>query len=410
MAHAEPEIRPQTYALDALIRETLSRARRDGAASGADALLFLGNGHHAFPALLVQDPVLEPVDKLVWMVIYQSGRGTGAKAVFPSYTDIARLANVSSTSTVSRAIAILRATRWLSLCARSREASGRFGGNVYALHDEPLPLADALHLDPKYMGFLNEAGSHHHARVRRVAAAVCASLDEDIRAGEDVLAPENRIERRLQAVRTIHQGGGRRYFSFSAAVLSSLANTGAQRGAVDQDQNSKAVVPDPQKSKSVPRSSKYKNTTTTKTDRAISAREAVSSGALIFPARFKDNQRALAARYLAQICVEHRQAVLDELEGRMQGERHGAKPVYDPLRYLHGLCIAVNRGGFHPNLGLKVQGERDRRQREMERLREEAAVREREREARASRPPKESPLARTRKQLGLPPAPARKSR
>ena len=119
MAHAEPEIRPQTYALDALIRETLSRARRDGAASGADALLFLGNGHHAFPALLVQDPVLEPVDKLVWMVIYQSGRGTGARAVFPSYTDIARLVNVSSTSTVSRAIAILRATRWLSLCARS---------------------------------------------------------------------------------------------------------------------------------------------------------------------------------------------------------------------------------------------------------------------------------------------------
>ena len=148
MTHDEADIRPETYALDALIRETIARGRRGGSTPAADALLFLGNWHHAFPALVVEDPVLEPVDKLVWMVVYRSAHGTGSKAVFPSYADIARRANVSSSSTVSRAIAILRATRWLSLCARSRDANGRFAGNVYALHDEPLPLADALHLDP----------------------------------------------------------------------------------------------------------------------------------------------------------------------------------------------------------------------------------------------------------------------
>ncbi|MGE3420148.1 MAG: STY4528 family pathogenicity island replication protein [Bradyrhizobium sp.] len=414
MARDDSEIRPETYALDALIRETITRARRESTASAADALLFLGNWHHAFPAVVVQDPVLEPVDKLVWMVIYQSGRGTGAKAVFPSYTDIARLANVSSTSTVSRAIAILRATRWLSLCARTRDPSGRFGGNVYALHDEPLPLVDALHLDPGYMAFLQEAGSHHHARVRRVAEAVSASLDEDIRAGKDVLAPVNRIERRLEAVRAIHQGGGRQYFSFSAAVLSNLSNTGIDRAPSDQDQISKAVpvTSDPQNSKPVTRSSsKYINTTTTTlTDRDNSARESAAIDALIFPARLKDNQRALAARYLTRIPVEHRQPVLDELAGRLQAEQHGAKPVYDELRYLHHLCVEVNRGGFHPNLGLKVQGERDRRRREAERLREEAATRERERQERASRPPGESPLVEIRKLLGMAPSPGRKSR
>jgi len=414
MAQDDSEIRPETYALDALIRETLSRTRRDGSTSAADALLFLGNWHHAFPAVVVQDPVLEPVDKLVWMVIYQSARGMGAKAAFPSYTDIARLANVSSTSTVSRAIAILRTTRWLSLCARSRDASGRFGGNVYALHDEPLPLVDALHLDPGYMAFLQDAGGHHHARVRRIAAAVSASLDEDIRAGKDVLAPVNRIERRLEAVRAIHQGGGRRYFSFSAAVLSNLSNTGVDHAPSSQDQNSKAVTtgPDPQNSKSVPRSSsKYINTTTTTlTHRENSAREAASLDALIVPPRLKDNQRALAARYLTQIPVEHRQPVLDELAGRLQAEQHGAKPVYDELRYLHHLCVEVNRGGFHPNLGLKVQGERDRRRREAERLREEAATRERERQERASRPPGENPLAEIRKKLGMPRSPERKPR
>jgi len=411
MAQDDSEIRPETYALDALIRETLSRKHRGGSAANSDALLFLGNWHHAFPVVVVQDPILEPVDKLVWMVICQSGRGSGTEAVFPSYADIARLANVSSTSTVSRAIAILRATRWLSLCARSREADGRFGGNVYALHDEPLPLADALHLDPGYMAFLEDAANHHHARVRRVAAAVSKSLDEDIESGKDVLAPVNPMERRLEAIHAIQRGGNRRYFSFNADVLESLANSSANVRS-NQDQNSNAVKPDHQKSKSVRRSSsKYKNTTTTTpTDSRDSAREAVSLEALVVPQRLKDNQRALAARYLATIPVEHRQPVLDELSGRFQAEQHGAKPVYDELRYLHHLCVQVNRGGFVPNLGLKVQAERDRRRREAERMREEAAERERERKERAARPPGESPLAEIRKLLNMPKTPERKSR
>ncbi|MAT66659.1 MAG: helix-turn-helix domain-containing protein [Gammaproteobacteria bacterium] len=411
MAQDDSEIRPETYALDALIRETLARGRRGGG-NAADALLFLGNRHHAFPVVVVHDPILEPVDKLVWMVICQAAQATGTKAVFPSYTDIARLANVSSTSTVSRAISILRATRWLSLCARNREANGRFGGNVYALHDEPLPLADALHLDPGYMAFLDEAAGHHHARVRRVVQAVSTSLDQDIRSGKDVLAPVNPMERRLEALHAIQRGGDRRYFSFNAEVIAGLANSGVRRDGSNQDQNSKAVKRDPRKSKSVLRSSsKYINTTTTTpTDSKDSAREAVSLESLIVPPRLKDNQRALAARYLETIPVEHRQPVLDELAGRFLAEQHGAKPVYDELRYLHHLCVQVNRGGFVPNLGLKVQAERDRRRHEAERMREEAAERERERKERAERPPGENPIAEIRKLLGMPASPERKSR
>ena len=413
MAQDDSEIRPETYALDALIRETLARGRRSGGANtNTDALLFLGNRHHAFPVVVVHDPILEPVDKLVWMVICQAAQGMGTRAVFPGYADIARLANVSSTSTVSRAIAILRATRWLSLCARNREANGRFGGNVYALHDEPLPLADALHLDPGYMAFLEEAASHHHARVRRVVQAVSRSLDQDIRSGKDVLAPANPMERRLEAMHAMQRGGDRRYFSFDAAVIAGLSNSGVHRDGSNQDQNSKAVNPDPQKSKSVLRSSsKYKNTTTTTpTDSKDAAREAVSLEALIVPPRLKDNQRALAARYLGTIPAEHRQPVLDELAGRFLAEQHGAKPIYDELRYLHHLCVQVNRGGFVPNLGLKVQAERDGRRHEAERLREEAAECERERKERAERPPVENPIAEIRKMLGMPASSERKPR
>jgi hypothetical protein len=400
MARDESQVRPETHALDALIRETLARGRSRGH-HHSDALLFLGNRHHAFPVVVVQDPVLEPVDKLVWMVICQSAQGTGVKGLFPSYADIARLANVSSTSTVSRAIAILRATRWLSLCARNRDASGRFGGNVYALHDEPLPLADALHLDPGYMTFLHEAGNHHHARVRRVAAAVLKSLDDEIGAGKDVLAPMNATERRLDAMHVIRRGGGRPYFSFSAKAIANLSNMGAAQGRGDHDQNSKAARKDRKNSKSVPRSSSNskKTTTTVSTD---DSQEAASLGTLIVPGRLKQNHHALAARYLATIPMEQRQAVLDELAGRFEAERHGAKRVYDELRYLQHLCAQVNRGGFVPNLGLKIRAERDRVERKGARLREEAAARvlERERKDDSTRPSRET-IAEIRKRLGM---------
>ncbi|MCR9077372.1 MAG: helix-turn-helix domain-containing protein, partial [bacterium] len=71
MVQDDSEIRPETYALDALIRETLARGRRSGG-NTSDALLFLGNRHQSFPVVVVHDPILEPVDKLVWMVICQA--------------------------------------------------------------------------------------------------------------------------------------------------------------------------------------------------------------------------------------------------------------------------------------------------------------------------------------------------
>jgi len=58
-------IRPETLALDKLIKATIARveASRDGGA--ADTVLFLGNRHQSFPTAVIRDPVLEPVDKRV---------------------------------------------------------------------------------------------------------------------------------------------------------------------------------------------------------------------------------------------------------------------------------------------------------------------------------------------------------
>ncbi len=147
-------VRPEILALGTLIETTIERASVKPSKRPGDSMLFHGNRLRTFPVQVVKDPVLEPVDKLVWMIILLQARANSAHAVFPSYDYIQRTANIASKSTVAGSIAVLRATRWLTLCARIRERSGRYGGNVYALRDEPLSLVDVLHLDSGYMAFL----------------------------------------------------------------------------------------------------------------------------------------------------------------------------------------------------------------------------------------------------------------
>ncbi len=107
-------------------------------------------------------------------------------------------------------------------------------------------------------------------------------------------------------------------------------------------------------------SSYIKTTTTPKGKQLKNWNEPLPSESLVYPARLDANRRAIVARYLMTIPADQRQSVLDELEGRIQAEKQGAKPVYDEVRYLHQLCREANRRGFQLNLGLKVQSERER--------------------------------------------------
>ena len=238
MSEHDSAVRPETLALDALIQATIEHVEEGATKPSPNSMLFLGNRHTSFPKLVVQDPVLEPVDKLVWMSIRLQASETGGSTAFPSYTSIARTANVSSKTTISRAVAILRITRWLTLCARLRGSSGRFQGNVYALHDEPLPLVDALHLDSGYMQFLRESREHQHARVRAVARGALDTIDEDIEAGRNVCADEHPVARRVQATEVVEKNMPHRFFAFSAKVMTGLRrNLNSHSSSDHQEQN-----------------------------------------------------------------------------------------------------------------------------------------------------------------------------
>jgi hypothetical protein len=369
MSGSEHEPRPETYALDRLIQATTSRAQ----VPGQDNLLFLGHWHQAFPTAVVCDPILEPVDKVVWMIIMLQARDTGGRAAFPRYETLAEQANIASTSTVARAIAILRLTRWLSLCARMRASTGQFQGNVYALHDDPLPLADALYLDEGYMAFVRQSEQHSHARVRRVATAVLATLARAVEEGEDPLAPVSGVEQRARQVliapdsteRTLNPL--RSLTDLTAGLLHAEESLVSQSGAsrdFDQHQNSKAVNAEKLLGSC---SSSYTTTTTTTTTENPAAKISPSpatpqSGELIFPLRLTDNQRTLAVQYLSQLPDALHQPLLDELAGRLQAETQGAKPLYDELRFFYALCRAARAGTFVPNLGLKIAHARNRPQ------------------------------------------------
>ena len=359
MGRDEPPIRPETRALDAFIQATVNHLLDAGSTGGQqdDSLLFLGNWHDAMPRLIFLDPVLQPVDTRIWGVIKIAAAGTGPTA-FPTYKQIAKTANVGSEATVARSMAILRITRWLTLCRRVRDGRGRFRGNVYALHDEPLPFADTLHLDQAYLQFLHQCLEHAHTQVRKVAEAVLGTIEDDVRTGRVVTETENPLERRLSSLQTL-QGGERdsRFFSLSADRLQNL------KSALDPHslQNPKS---DPlQKNlKSVRSSSCYINKTTTTTPTTGSDENQADNAtvdatrSLIFPDNLKPDERVLARMYVKNAPQPLRQDVLDELAGRLRTARQKGEPIANPIGYLAQLCKAATGGAFRlTSLGLQVQ-------------------------------------------------------
>jgi hypothetical protein len=400
MNEAPVAIRSETLALDTLIQKTIAQAKASVGQGSADTMVFLGNRHQSFPTVVVTDPVLEPVDKLVWMVIMLAVRETGGNTAFPGYESIGKLANVSSRSTIARAIAILRASRWLTLCARVRKASGRFRSNVYAVHDEPRPLADALHLDPNYMAFLGNAQGHGHARVRAVAQGVLDSIDEDIKAGQAVCVQPHLIERRIQSIVATEGGEPNRFFSFTRNVVSWLRSdsTKHKKGGIHHDQNSNSGC-----------SSSYINKTTTTKTEGLSNFTLTGEGnqPLVYPARLCDNHRELAARYLSALAPEQRQPVLDELAGRFLAEAKGMKPVYDEISFLHSLCKQMGQGKFLPNLGVKVRDGRQEREKTDQSVSPTGASqlpRETDEQRRKRKSASKAQIAEMRKLLGMRPS------
>ncbi|HFW3113230.1 TPA: STY4528 family pathogenicity island replication protein [Salmonella enterica subsp. diarizonae serovar 61:r:-] len=174
--------------IQALINTTgnkLQQRMQKDPSSASDSLLFMGNAHDTVPRRLLQDPLLSPRDKFAWQVIRTQAQENGG-AVFPSYSELqVQLSNrpldeKASRSTVSRALLMLRLTRWLSLCHKARDrVSGRILGNIYALHDEPLTVLDAVRFDASYLHLLEQCSRHENKTIRATAQGILYNIRQD---------------------------------------------------------------------------------------------------------------------------------------------------------------------------------------------------------------------------------------
>jgi hypothetical protein len=315
-------------------------------------LVFVGNWQDPCPRRLLFDSALEPVDIVTWQIIRIHADASKVVA-FPSYTDLMRAVRVSR-ATIARALAILRLTRWLPLCAALRDADGRFAGHVYALTDEPLPLADALGIDAGYVEFTEHAQRHRSAHIRTLARDVFAGIEAAAiaPAGAD-LAPVRIGEHLMHRLdQMLH-----------------LARDRVQNLNADQVQKLNSAC-----------SSSYIKTTTTTTPATRSA--AKPQGAsdrdqgdvlrLIFPEALSliDSQRRVLALRLEPVSASLRQAVLDEAAGRILAKRLTRDPVRCTFDYVARLCAKALDGQFVlTDAGDRVRHQRDERAKTEGRLR-----------------------------------------
>jgi len=371
MNENQPRLRPETYVLEGLVQTVIARARECPDDVPFNTLLYLGDRETTVPPLLMKDLVLNPVDKILWMALYIAASETEDGADFPGYPQLAVQVNVASPSTIARAVAILRITRWLTLCARCRGNNGRYRSNLYALHDEPISVADAQYLDPGYLTFLSKSLAHNHARVRRVAQVVQDAIDADSAADQATSGNECTIEDNKCPTQS----------------QDSLAQD------ADGNHHNQKLVPVGGSSSYI-----YKIITTEPQSEKVCV-DQFQGKSLIYPRRLSANQRALAEHYLRLIPTDQQQMVLDELEGRFRSEQKGMSPLYDELRFLHRLCRLVIEGGFVPNLGIKVLDERlERTQERLKRQEHQAACHAAAKRRAAN--PDHDPLAEIKKTLG----------
>lgn len=173
-----------TRQIDVAERNLLIQRRHQREAPASDAtdpgmgVIFTGNFSHSIPHNLLFDPVLNPADKTLWMIIRANIINPQAPGYVPSRDELA-IAMGCAAPTVSRARATLRIGRWMTFLRTVRDDQKRFVGDIYLLHEEPLSLADTLALDEGYIRFLEDQarGSSKSKSNRQLAASMLSDID-----------------------------------------------------------------------------------------------------------------------------------------------------------------------------------------------------------------------------------------
>jgi hypothetical protein len=375
MSGSDPKARALEAFIDASVTQLLQGSQPQ------HGLLLLSAWQEAMPALVHLDPVLEPVDSRVFAVLWLWAKQQGRTALaFPSYEYLLARCNIHSKATLARSLALLRLTRWITLCRRVRD-QGRVRGNVYALHDEPLGIEATTYLDSDYLAFVEHACGNQHPKVSQVAH----TLRNELRvppATQTSPTSLTVLNDRLDARASICNGNRSRYFGLRPVALQALrpkpstpklprdiekrATSDPQQGGDHpvqlmnsvQVQNLNSV-----RSSSSSSSYLYKKTTTTTLDRKNSSDETEAAPVnLHFHTSLSKRECGLARSYLQGFDPETQQALLDELAEKMDVQAKQTCRVRNPLALLSWMCHEVKAG--HAVLTSAHLRHRERRERQ----------------------------------------------
>ncbi|MGD8941183.1 MAG: hypothetical protein PVJ72_17510 [Gammaproteobacteria bacterium] len=147
--------------------------RQDEDAIGS--LIYMGNHQDAVPRELIIDPILESGEIHTWMLMKVNVNNPLSATRIPSQETLMQQLKTSR-PIVSRHLQVLRALRWITLCAEVP-----FKGVVYAQHDSPLSLQDTMTLDTNYLNFLEQTPkSDVFKRARVIKRAVLERIGHQI--------------------------------------------------------------------------------------------------------------------------------------------------------------------------------------------------------------------------------------
>jgi hypothetical protein len=153
--------------------------------TGLGSLIYLGSHQDAIPRNLLLDPLLESGEIHTWALLKIQLVNPALPSSIPRQDELMEVLKCSR-PVLSRHLQVLRAMRWITLCAEVRARNGQFKGHVYAQHDKPLSLQETLFLDPGYIQFLEQPSSGPALkRLRQVKQAILMHMDYQVVQGID---------------------------------------------------------------------------------------------------------------------------------------------------------------------------------------------------------------------------------
>lgn len=176
MNESNDQVRPATRILKRVVAAALAQQKPSYHGTEPRALLLLESDCSGLPVALIEDNILEPLDKLIWLVLMVRACRSDGLTSMPTHKELAESVNVASRQAASRSLLILRCRRWLTVCHTSWRKGGKRRGSAFAMHVAPMPIADTIYLDPRYVSFLKDLTGQHQGRVGSVASAIFGQI------------------------------------------------------------------------------------------------------------------------------------------------------------------------------------------------------------------------------------------